>query len=66
MKKLTVVVAIAATVYTIWKLRNDIIWRHKETTAIAQMAGHIKWIIKNRILQLCNDNSRHIDWLKAL
>ena len=66
MKKLTVVVAIAATVYTIWKLRNNIIWRQKETTATTQMVGHIKWIVKNRILQLCNDNSRHIDWLKAL
>ncbi|XP_057548044.1 uncharacterized protein LOC130826473 [Amaranthus tricolor] len=66
LKKLTVVVAIAATVYAIWKLRNDIIWRQKEATATTQMVGHIKWIVKNRILQLCNDDNRHIDWHKAL
>ena len=66
LKKLTVLVAIAATVYAIWKIRNNIIWRHKDATTATKMIDHIKWIVKNRMLQLCNDNYRHIDWLKAL
>ncbi|XP_057548036.1 uncharacterized protein LOC130826466 [Amaranthus tricolor] len=66
LKKRTVLVAIAATVYAVWKLRNDIIWRHKDAAAPIQMVDHIKWSVKNRMIQLCNDNNRHIDWLKAL
>ena len=66
MKKRALLVAIAATVYGVWKLRNDVIWRKKDTSTTTHIINQIKWSVKNRLIQLCKENDRQIVWLLAL
>ena len=66
MKKRALLCSIAATVYGVWKLRNDVLWRNTDASNSAYIVSHIRWSVKNRLLQLCDEDDRHYDWLQAL